>query len=298
MTPSARVHEVARGAAMPLPVYAAGRPTRRPALRVPSSSNVGGRPRRSPVRVHVSLSPPSGGLRSRFRIREAGGAEMRQIPPVSQRLCVRTSRSPGRGSEQAVEVRTSCGGNVVHDARLVHEPHPPLCVPTFLAGTTCRRSRSRFAVMGSSRSTRPLSGRADFRMNDPAPPVRQGGTAMAARVQSVQVTTADQLQQAVSSYIVQGYSVANQTATSATMVKRKEFSVLWVVVGLILGVLPLRSDPIVRWRTPRRTRPPGTPAARWRSGYRRSWPPRRSRTPRSGCAATGPSTPPGRCSRT
>ena len=62
---------------------------------------------------------------------------------------------------------------------------------------------------------------------------------MAAQVQWVQVTAPDQLHQAVSSYIVQGYTVANQTPTSATMMKKKEFSILWLVVGLILCVVPL-----------------------------------------------------------
>jgi hypothetical protein len=62
---------------------------------------------------------------------------------------------------------------------------------------------------------------------------------MPAQVQWVQVTAPDQLHQAVSSYIVQGYTVANQTPSSATMMKKKEFSILWLVVGLILCVVPL-----------------------------------------------------------
>ncbi|MGH2959813.1 MAG: hypothetical protein ACRDKE_09425 [Solirubrobacterales bacterium] len=43
----------------------------------------------------------------------------------------------------------------------------------------------------------------------------------------------------ISSYIVQGYVVQNRGADFVVMFKKKEFSVLWAVVGLILCLIPL-----------------------------------------------------------
>ena len=62
---------------------------------------------------------------------------------------------------------------------------------------------------------------------------------MAASVQVLEVDRPDEIDIAVSSYVVQGYVLANKTAVSATMVKKKEFSALWAVIGLILCVIPL-----------------------------------------------------------
>jgi hypothetical protein len=61
---------------------------------------------------------------------------------------------------------------------------------------------------------------------------------MAASVSRFNVANAMQLESSVSSYIAQGYVVANRTPNSATMLKRKEFSVLWAVVGFFLCLLP------------------------------------------------------------
>ena len=62
---------------------------------------------------------------------------------------------------------------------------------------------------------------------------------MAAQMIRVTVADAVQLEQAVNAYIGNGFVVANRTADSVTMFKKKEFSVLWAVVGLVLCVLPL-----------------------------------------------------------
>lgn len=58
-------------------------------------------------------------------------------------------------------------------------------------------------------------------------------------ISKVTVATAAEMDQIITGYLAQGFVVANKTATSATLQKRKEFSVLWAVVGLILCVLPL-----------------------------------------------------------
>jgi hypothetical protein len=47
------------------------------------------------------------------------------------------------------------------------------------------------------------------------------------------------MEQTITSYIAQGFTVQSRTETSATMFKKKEFSVLWAVVGLLLCIVPL-----------------------------------------------------------
>lgn len=60
-----------------------------------------------------------------------------------------------------------------------------------------------------------------------------------AAVSNVPVYSEAQMQQVITSYIAQGYVVSNRTPTSATLFKKKEFSILWMVVGLLLCVVPL-----------------------------------------------------------
>jgi len=62
---------------------------------------------------------------------------------------------------------------------------------------------------------------------------------MAAKVQVVEVSSSSELDTAISSYVVQGYVLANKTPASATMIKKKEFNVLWAVIGFIVCLLPL-----------------------------------------------------------
>lgn len=62
---------------------------------------------------------------------------------------------------------------------------------------------------------------------------------MAAKSISLQAPTVQDLETMVASYIAQGFNVANRTPTSVTLVKRKQFSVLWAVIGFFLCLLPL-----------------------------------------------------------
>ena len=56
---------------------------------------------------------------------------------------------------------------------------------------------------------------------------------MSSAVANVPVYSEAQLEQTITSYIAQGYALSNRTPTSATMFKRKEFSILWLVIGLL-----------------------------------------------------------------
>ena len=59
------------------------------------------------------------------------------------------------------------------------------------------------------------------------------------KVQKVTVGSSEEMESALTGYLAQGFVVANKTATSATLQKPKEFSILWAVVGLLLCALPL-----------------------------------------------------------
>jgi hypothetical protein len=62
---------------------------------------------------------------------------------------------------------------------------------------------------------------------------------MAASVARVSVDSVGALDAAITSYAAQGYVVINKTPRSVTMIKKKEFSVLWAVIGFLICVLPL-----------------------------------------------------------
>jgi hypothetical protein len=53
------------------------------------------------------------------------------------------------------------------------------------------------------------------------------------------------MEQAITSYIVEGFMVVNKTATKATLQNKKEFEVLWAVIGFVLCILPVLIYPIV-----------------------------------------------------
>jgi hypothetical protein len=53
------------------------------------------------------------------------------------------------------------------------------------------------------------------------------------------VHDAEQLRWAITSLVADGYHIANQTEVETTLFKRKEFSTLWLIVGLLLCVVPL-----------------------------------------------------------
>lgn len=62
---------------------------------------------------------------------------------------------------------------------------------------------------------------------------------MATATMALQVNSQQEMESAIQGYIAQGFNVANRTPTSVTLVKRKEFSVLWAVIGFIICLLPL-----------------------------------------------------------
>jgi hypothetical protein len=47
------------------------------------------------------------------------------------------------------------------------------------------------------------------------------------------------MQSQITQFMAQGFLIANQSSHSVTMIKRKEFSILWLVIGLLLCVIPL-----------------------------------------------------------
>ena len=59
------------------------------------------------------------------------------------------------------------------------------------------------------------------------------------RVQRFTVSTGQALEEAMVAYLAKGFVVANKTAVSLTMQKKKEFKVVWAIVGFLLCLLPL-----------------------------------------------------------
>lgn len=62
---------------------------------------------------------------------------------------------------------------------------------------------------------------------------------MAVTATQVHVPDRGALDGAITSYIAQGFMVQNRGEDFAVLFKKKEFSVLWAVVGLVLCLLPL-----------------------------------------------------------
>ena len=60
-----------------------------------------------------------------------------------------------------------------------------------------------------------------------------------AQITNITVSSEAQLESTITQYIAQGYTTMNRTPTSATMVKRKEFNILWAIVGFFLCIIPL-----------------------------------------------------------
>lgn len=60
-----------------------------------------------------------------------------------------------------------------------------------------------------------------------------------ANVRYAEVASHDQMQMEISRLIAMGFVVANQGPQSVTMIKRKEFSIPMLVIGLVLCLLPL-----------------------------------------------------------
>ena len=62
---------------------------------------------------------------------------------------------------------------------------------------------------------------------------------MSSAVMTVPVTSVDELESAIMSYIAQGFTLQNRTPAAVTMFKKKEFNILWAVIGFFLCILPL-----------------------------------------------------------
>jgi hypothetical protein len=59
------------------------------------------------------------------------------------------------------------------------------------------------------------------------------------KVQEIHVRTAQELENSILSYIAQGYAVSNRTDETVTLFKKKEFNVLWAIIGFFLCAIPL-----------------------------------------------------------
>jgi hypothetical protein len=62
---------------------------------------------------------------------------------------------------------------------------------------------------------------------------------VAANVQQLSVTSQEELESTIMSYIAQGFTVSNRTPESVTLFKKKEFNIIWAVIGFFLCLLPL-----------------------------------------------------------
>lgn len=56
---------------------------------------------------------------------------------------------------------------------------------------------------------------------------------------AVRVGTDQEMEVMINTYIAHGFVLANRTPSGATLFKKKEFSIVWAVVGFFLCLLPL-----------------------------------------------------------
>lgn len=62
---------------------------------------------------------------------------------------------------------------------------------------------------------------------------------MAAKVQQINVASPTELENTVLSYIAQGFVVSNRSPDKVTLFKKKEFNVVWAIIGFFLCLIPL-----------------------------------------------------------
>jgi hypothetical protein len=62
---------------------------------------------------------------------------------------------------------------------------------------------------------------------------------MAASVKQISVGSPQELESTITGYIAQGFVVSSRTPESVTLFKKKEFNILWAVIGFFLCLLPL-----------------------------------------------------------
>jgi hypothetical protein len=65
------------------------------------------------------------------------------------------------------------------------------------------------------------------------------GGGMPADIQTLDVGTIEEMEVVISSFVTQGYVLANKTLTSATMIKTKQFNIIWAIIGFFFCLLPL-----------------------------------------------------------
>lgn len=53
------------------------------------------------------------------------------------------------------------------------------------------------------------------------------------------VTNAQELEASMTNFFAQGFVVVNKTPVSVTLQKKKEFKIVWAVIGFLLCVIPL-----------------------------------------------------------
>jgi hypothetical protein len=58
-------------------------------------------------------------------------------------------------------------------------------------------------------------------------------------IKQVSVPSASAAESTITSYLAQGFIVANRTEDKIVLQKTKQFSVLWAVIGFIICLLPL-----------------------------------------------------------
>lgn len=58
-------------------------------------------------------------------------------------------------------------------------------------------------------------------------------------VRTIEVSSAQQMHSVIQSFVVQGYAMVAQQPGSVTLVKRKQFSVIMLLIGMFLFVLPM-----------------------------------------------------------
>jgi uncharacterized membrane protein YukC len=55
----------------------------------------------------------------------------------------------------------------------------------------------------------------------------------------VEVRSREEMEQSIGHYVAEGFTVAHRSDTSIVLLKKKEFQVVWAVVGFFLCVFPL-----------------------------------------------------------
>jgi hypothetical protein len=60
-----------------------------------------------------------------------------------------------------------------------------------------------------------------------------------AHISKVYVDSTDAMESSITGYVAMGFLIVNKTATKVTLQKKREFSILWAVIGIIFCLIPL-----------------------------------------------------------